>query len=224
MSTPAHPTDPRGVVLVPTLPAPRHAFGWPPGSIRAILVLIVVTLVCAVMLMTRDRNGNPIPIPPYLLYLLFFAVGYYFAVRGHGKEVHRHEPPPLWLPAGSIRLLIMAALAATVIWKLYSDREGLIAQLTLSTEHIRGQPLLPLVILAGFFIGVLVRVLVIGRHQRSPWAQDMEAWVALIGVVLMGISALIHLVINPTLETQIHMPEYEGFLAGIVTLYFGLRT
>jgi hypothetical protein len=216
-------TDPQAVMTVPALPAPRHAFGWPPGSIRAILVLIVVALVCSVMLITSDRNGNPIPIPPYLLYLLFFAVGYYFAVRGHSKEVHRNAPPPLWLPAGSIRLLIMAALIATVVWKLYSDREGLIAQLTLSTEHIRTQPLLPLVILAGFFAGVLFRVLIIGKHERSAWAQDLEAWVALVGVVLMGIAALIHLVINPTLDSQIQMPEYEGFLAGVVTLYFGLR-
>src|SRR5204863_2996494 len=115
-STRAPHTDP-AVVMVPTLPPPRHAFGWPPGSIRAILVLIVVALVCALMLITRNQKGGVIPIPPYLLYLLFMAVGYYFAARGRGKEVHRNVPPPLWLPAGSIRLIVMAALTATIVWK-----------------------------------------------------------------------------------------------------------
>jgi hypothetical protein len=223
MSTQARPTDPQGVVMVPTLPAPRHAFGWPPGSIRAILVLIVVALTCTLMLITRDQRGRIIPVPPYLFYLLFFAVGYYFAVRGHSREVHRNAPPPLWLPAGSIRLIIMAAITATVIWKLVHDREGLLEQLRASALQIHEQPLLPLVILAGFFAGVLVRVVIIGKHERSPWAQDLEAWVALVGVLLMGIAAIIHLVINPTLEDQLQLPDYEGLLAGVVTFYFGLR-
>jgi hypothetical protein len=223
MSTQAPHTDP-AVVMVPTLPPPRHAFGWPPGSIRAILVLIVVALVCALMLITRNQKGDIIAIPPYLLYLLFMAVGYYFAARGHTRQLHKDVPPPLWLPAGSIRLIIMAALIATVAWKLVNDQEGLIAQLTRSTEQIRDQPLLPLVLLAGFFAGVVARVLIIGKHERSPWAQDLEAWVALIGVVLMGVAAIIHLVIDPTLETPLHLSQYQGFLGAVVTLYFGLRS
>ena len=223
MSIQDKPSDP-AVVMVPVLPAPRHAFGWPPGSIRAILVLIVVGLVCALMLITRDREGHIIPIPPYLFYLLFMAVGYYFAVRGHGKLVHKDTPPPLWLPAGSIRLIIMAGLIATVSWKLVNDQEGVLAQLRASALKIHEQPLLPLIILAGFFVGVVIRVVIIGKHERSPWAQDLEAWFALIGVFLMGVAALIHLVINPTLTSPLELPEWEGFLAGLVTLYFGLRT
>jgi hypothetical protein len=219
---PAPHSDP-AVVMVPTLPPSRHAFGWPPGSIRALLVLIVVALVCALLLITRDRNGAIIPIPPYLLYLLFTAVGYYFAVRGHVKEAHRDTAPPLWLPAGSIRIIIMAALIATFTYKLVNDREDLEEQLTKSAELIREQPLLPLVILGGFFLGVVFRAVVIGKHERSPWAQDLEGWVALIGVLLLGIAALIHLVIQPTLESKLHLSTWEGILAGVVAFYFGLR-
>src|SRR5262249_28739868 len=149
------------VVMVPTLPPPRHAFGWPPGSIRALLVLIVVALVCALMLITRNQRGEIIPIPPYLLYLLFLAVGYYFAARGPPRQVHKDVPPPLGLPAGSIRLLIMAALAATVAWKLVNDQEGLIRQLRASAQQIHEQPLLPLVLLGGFFVGVVFRALIL---------------------------------------------------------------
>jgi hypothetical protein len=223
MSTQAPHTNP-SVVMIPTLPPARHAFGWPQGSIRALLVLIVVALVCALMLITRDQKGEIIPIPPYLLYLLFLAVGYYFAARGHAREVRVSVSPPLWLPTGSIRLVIMAALVATVAWKLVNDQEGLLAQLRASAQQINEQPLLPLALLAGFFLGVVFRVLIIGKHERSPWAQDLEAWVALIGVILMGVAAIIHLVINPTLEQPLHLPEYEGFLGAVVTLYFGLRS
>jgi hypothetical protein len=211
------------VMMVPTLPQPRHAFGWPPGSIRAILVLIVVALTCSLMLITRRQDGAIIAIPPYLFYLLFMAVGYYFAVRGHGKEVHRDVSPPLWLPTGSIRLIIMAAVVATITWKVVNDREGLLEQLRASAMQIHAQPLLPVIILGGFFAGVLFRLLVIGKHERSPWALDLEAWVALIGIMLMGISAIIHLIINPTLGSDLHLADYEGFLSGVVTFYFGLR-
>ncbi len=217
------PSPGSAVVMVPVLPPPRHAFGWPPGSIRAILVLLVVVLLCALLLVTRNHKGDVIPIPPYLLYLLFMAVGYYFAIRGHSKVVHKDVTPPLWLPAGSIRLIIMAALIATVTWKMVNDEEGLLEQLRASARQIHEQPLLPLVILAGFFVGVVIRVVLIGRHERSPWAQDLEAWFALIGVFLMCVAAVIHLVINPTLDRPLELPNWEGFLSGLVTLYFGLR-
>jgi hypothetical protein len=225
MSTQESPGS-TAVVMVPVLPPRRHAFGWPPGSIRAILVLIVVALTCALMLLTRTQRGTIIAIPPYLLYLLFMAVGYYFAARGHGKEVHKDVPPPLWLPAGSIRLIIMAALTATIAYKVVTDRDGLMEQLRASAQQLDQQPVIPVVILGAFFAGVLFRALVIGKHERSPWAQDLEAWVALIGILLMGIAALIHLVINPTLlaGNMVTGEEWEAFLAGIVALYFGLRT
>ena len=222
MSMPAPHPDP-AVIMVPTLPPPRHAFGWPPGSIRAILVLIVVALVCALMLITRDKHGAVIPIPPYLLYLLFTSVGYYFAIRGHAKEVHRGVTPPLWLPAGSIRVIIMAALIATVVWKLVNDHASLEEQFTKSSVLLHEQPLLPLVILGGFFVGVVLRGAIIGKYERSAWAQDLEGWVALIGVLLMGVAALIHLVIDPTLDEKLHLSTWEGFLAGVVAFYFGIR-
>jgi hypothetical protein len=214
-----------GLVMVPTLPPRRHAFGWPPGSIRAILVLIVVALVCALLLLTRTQSGAIIPIPAYLQYLLFMAVGYYFAARGQSPEA-KDVSPPLWLPRGSIRLIIMAALIATIAYKAATDREGLLLQLEVSARQLHEQPLIPVVILGGFFAGVVFRALVIGKHERSPWAQDLEAWVALIGVLAMGIAGLIHLVIAPTLTTgnTVSGAEWEGFLAGIVSFYFGLRS
>ena len=209
----------------PTAPVERrHAFGWPPGSVRAILVLMVVALVCALLLLSHQRTGRQaIPIPPYLLYLLFLAVGYYFAGRGHAPRAPG-VPPPLWLPAGSIRVIILAALTAVVVWRVITDQAALEDQMRASFREVQEQPLLPLVVLGGFFLGAIFRALLLGRSERSYWAQNVEAWFALIAVLAMALATLIELVINPTLENPLHLPNWESFLAGVVAFYFGVRS
>jgi hypothetical protein len=222
MSSPQQPANQGVAMIIPTLPppAPRHAFGWPPGSIRAMLTLIVVGLVCALILISK-HDGRPIPIPAYLLYLLFLAVGFYFGARGHPRDPN--VPPPLYLPTGSVRLIILASLIATVTYKLIHDPGNLQEQLKASFAPMQSQPLLPLVVLGGFFVGVIVRS-IIGRHERSAWAQSLEAWFALIAVLMMSISALIDLVIKPSLPTWVDLPTWESILAGVVSFYFGVRS
>src|SRR5262245_20436418 len=150
-----------------TAPRPeRHALGLPAGSIRAILTLMVVGLVCALMLIP-PRGDRPIPLPPYLLYLLFMILGHYFAARGHPARAPGQRAP-LFLPSGVVRLLIIVALAATIGWKLNSDPDGFQAQFEASVDLAKKQPLLPVILLGGFFLGVLIRVL-IGRRERPAW-------------------------------------------------------
>ena len=51
-----------GAILVPTEPpSPRATFGWPAGSIRAILALFVVGLIWILLLLPEKQ-----PIPVYL--------------------------------------------------------------------------------------------------------------------------------------------------------------
>jgi hypothetical protein len=199
----------------------RHALGMPPGSVRAVLALMVVGLVCALMLIHSDK---PLPIPAYLIYLLFLVLGHYFAARGSSRgEVDAWNRQPLNLPRGCIRLVLLASLLGTLIYKLYSDSAGFEAQWLASVTSLKEVPMLPVVILCGFFVGTLLRM-VIGR-QPPAWYQDMEAWVALIAVLLMSIATLIHLVISPSLESPIlSMPEWECILSGVVAFYFGARS
>src|SRR5439155_15657329 len=117
MPTPPQAGQPAVMMLPGTTPLrPRHAFGWPPGSIRALLTLLVVGLVCALMLMSTVEK--PLAIPPYLLYLLFLILGHYFAARGARGHQAPGEAPPLHLPRGSIRLIILVALVGTIGWQL----------------------------------------------------------------------------------------------------------
>ena len=205
-----------------TVAPPRHALGWPQGSIRAILALMVVGLVCALMLMPL-RDQRVVPIPAYLLYLLSLVLGHYFAARGHSRtEGDPWNRQPLWLPRGSIRLLLLTSLTATAIYRYVTDPEGFEQQWLASVQSLRDYPMLPVIVLAGFFLGALLRML-IGRHP-APWFQDLEAWLSLIAVLLMCVATMIHLVIDPSLSERMDLPFWEGLLAAVVAFYFGERS
>jgi hypothetical protein len=203
-----------------TAAAPRHAFGWPPGSIRALLALMIVGLVCALMLIpTKD----PVPIPAYLIYLMFLVLGHYFAARGHAPtQGDTWSRQPLWLPRGCVRLILLGALAATTIYKYSTEPDRLHRQWELSVESLREVPMLPIIVLTGFAVGALIRM-VVGQYP-PPWFQDLEAWLALICVLLLGVSTLIHLVIDPSLSERLSLPAWESITSAVVAFYFGERS
>jgi hypothetical protein len=201
-----------------TISSKRHALGLPAGSIRATHTLIIVGLFCAVLLVPAKQL---LPIPPYLVYLLFMVLGHYFAHRsGAVVESGYH---PLYLPRGCVRFLVMAALIGTVGWCLYNDPDKLRAQFEASLDALKLEPFLPLCILGAFFLGVLVRA-VVGRENPPYFLQDMEAWLSLISVVGLGVAAIIHLIIMPSLENTISMPMWEAILASVIAFYFGERS
>jgi hypothetical protein len=155
---------------------------------------------------------------------LFLILGHFFAA--HGQSIHRAGeggPSPLFLPAGVVRTLIVAALAGTIGWAWGKDRDVLELQLRASVNVLADQPDLPLVLLGGFLLGVVIRTIV-GRQNPPFWWQDIEAWFALIATMGLFIEVLIRLVINPSLAEPLDLPSWEGFLAGIVALYFGARS
>jgi hypothetical protein len=200
---------------------PRHALGWPPGSVRALLAIMVVGLVCALMLI---HQPTPVPIPAYLIYLMFLVIGHYFAARGSSRgDADSWNRQPLNLPRGCVRLLLLIALCATSIYKYVTDPDGFEKQWLESVTSLKDVPMLPIVILMGFFVGAVLRML-IGRHPPA-WYQDLEAWVALISVLLMSVATLIHLVISPSLQAPIlSMPIWECILSAVVAFYFGARS
>src|SRR6266481_1538596 len=112
-----------------TIAPPRHALGWPPGSVRAMLSLLVVLLICALMLIPPHDPGKPTPIPAYLLYLMFLVLGHYFAARGHMRRVgegegHPWNQQPLYLPRFCVRLILLGSLVGTSIYRYVTDPAG----------------------------------------------------------------------------------------------------
>ena len=128
-------------------------------------------------------------------------------------------------PAASVRVLIVAALAGCIGWKLYDDPDHLHKQFEESLKLLKDQAFLPLVILGGFFLGVFVRALV-GRTSPPAALQDLEAWLSLLSMVALTSAAVIHLVIDPSLDIgeKLHLPHWEGFVGGMIAFYFGERS
>lgn len=198
----------------------RHALGWPAGSVRA-THLLVITLILTLVLVIPDRNGNPLPFPAYLVYLLFLMIGHYFAARSHPLPTGSHAP--LWLPRGFIRLVVIGALGAAIAYRVITDLDGLQKQLADSLRGLTAEPMLPLFILCGFLIGALLRTIV-GRDNPTVWLQDLEAWISLLALFGLGVSAVIHLIINPSMGTTIDVPRLDEITAGLVAFYFGARS
>src|SRR5438034_4863082 len=83
----------------------RHAFGWPEGSIRAILALIIFGAIWT-WLALRPMSE----VPPYLQNLMFIIMGHYFAARG--RSAKDGSPRPLYLPIGTVRTMLFAGCFA----------------------------------------------------------------------------------------------------------------
>lgn len=201
------------------LPPQRHALGLPAGSIRATHTLFIVGLFCAQLLVPTKQV---LPIPPYMLYLLFMVLGHYFAHRPTAGSVHN----PLYIPGWFIRFVIIVAMVGTIGWSVYSEPDRLRQQFELSLDALKQEPLLPLVILGAFFLGVIVRMIV--GHENPPYAlQDMEAWLSLISIVGLSVAVVYHLIIVPSLEapaTIAPVPVWQAVLAGVIAFYFGERS
>lgn len=200
----------------------RHALGLPAGSIRALHVLIIVGLTCTLIAWPGERA---VVIPPYLIYLIFLMLGHYFA--SHGVSIATRDsgqPSPLFLPGGTVRILVMLALGGAIGWKLYQNPDGLQRQFETSMQALAEQPLLPALILGGFFAGVILRTLV-GRTNPPQWLQDFEAWISILALVGLGAAAMIHLIIVPSLQVPwLELPMWEGILGAVIAFYFGERS
>ncbi len=199
----------------------RHALGLPAGSVRATHILGIVGLVCGLLLVPASRDVH---VPPYLIYLMFLGLGHYFAAHGADiapRDTNGHSP--LYLPAGTVRFLIVLMLGGTIGWLVYSDPEALRRNFEASLDEMKTQPYLLLTILGAFFFGVIVRRLVGRDHPPQAW-QDFEAWLSLISLVGLLAAAVVHLVIGVSVPERLSLPLSEGVLGAAIAFYFGARS
>ncbi len=105
----------------------RPPLGLPPGSVRAILTLLVVAVVVVEVLRKHEVES-------LWTETLMIALAHYFSSRRFihlAPEVVRRleleghlapEPRPLFLPRGSIRVLLVLAFAGLAAYLYYDDR------------------------------------------------------------------------------------------------------
>lgn len=189
----------------------HHALGLPGGSVRALIALGMVGSVCGLLI--RDPSQA---LPEPLENLLFVVLGHYFAARGQApSDDPAGGPPPLYLPRGSVRVLLIGGLVAA----------GVIVVRAGGAAAPRG--LLTLALAAAFLLGmVLTRVTTwMRRRLGRPW-RPFEDLRALIGIGAAGaLAAHAFLGVLPGPETiGVGRLGIEQGLAALVGFYFGSRS
>jgi len=214
----------------PAAPPPRnvrHPLGLPAGSVRALLTIMVFGTFCTLLLMPPERR---VDVPLYLYYLTFLILGSYFGARGSAPSDKR-DLPPLYLPRGSIRILIILAFTGVIGYGIYQDPDFLDK---LKLNDMNKEPWLPVVIFGSFFLGVIVAMfarLALESEEGMPaWYQDVLAWLSVLAVLSLGGGVVYELVIKPTLDPDafklsdtLKFP-WQAILSGIVAFYFGARS
>lgn len=200
-----------------------HALGLPSGSIRALQAILVFGTVWALLLVQPAAE-----VPDYLRDLLFIIMGHYFAARHRAAEAPEPGPPPLYLPRGSVRLLLVAGSIA-VAALLY--RRGQLTSLD------RNPGAVTLLLVGGFLLGVAMNAAMSwwkDRGHRTPRVvEDLRAIVSLTAAGLLIFLVLNRLMfIVPPIEIDrlippgIHLGRFgpEHMLAAVVGFYFGSRS
>jgi uncharacterized membrane protein YfcA len=212
-----------------------HALGLPGGSVRAILAVAVCGAIWAWLSLRPERE-----VPRYLQDLMFIIMGHYFASRARsdrgaaGGASQEVGPPPLFLPRGTIRFLLVAGFLTVTGLLIYRHR------LWLTDPAVGKARLNPagvtLLLAIGFLVGVA------GGRVRQWWA-DRRKGVPLPRVVedvraivsLAAAAALLLMVFglwspekgNATLveiKRFFANSHIEEVLAAVVGFYFGSRS
>lgn len=163
----------------------RPPLGLPPGSIRAVLTLLVLAVVI------RDLAiGGENKLPVFWLECLLISLAHYFSARRfidlprhvlaqlEASNVIPKENYPLFLPKGTIRLVILGSFVGLGFY-LYQN-----GRLTVTDESSR-------IIMAvgcylfGAFLGGLSRWWMGGKQSDSSrlW-QDIRAFLVLLTMIL----------------------------------------
>lgn len=206
-----------------------HALGLPSGSIRAVLAVLIFATTWGLLVLRPKEE-----VPDYLGDLLFVIMGHYFASRGRadqgmGDETGREPgPPPLWLPSGTIRLVLIAGSAAVAV-VLY--RRG---QLSAPGKN---PGVITLLLVAGFLLGVVMNAAASwwrGRgHLRHRVFEDVRALVSIAaGVALVALVWNRLFPVFPPEQAEALFDRWvdlgrlgpEHALAAVVGFYFGSRS
>ncbi|HEY8503365.1 MAG TPA: hypothetical protein VIL46_02205 [Gemmataceae bacterium] len=196
----------------------RFFLSLPRGSVRAILALQIVGLFWLLLLLPPEHR---IPIPLNLYFLLSLVLIFFVS---HGRTIagaNSDGPSPLFLPAGSIRVLIVLGTAGVLAYLHFSRGENLAERLTPDPAQLRHWPGFLGAMLGGFAVGYLLRCLPL---VRSRALKVINSWVSVVAMLLLVVEAIIQLTILPTLKQEYDLYIWESVLTAVVAFYFGSRS
>jgi len=181
----------------------KPPLGLPKGSIRALVALAMAGVCLAIVAQGGDIPGS-------LASLLLTIIAFYFGYRGKGASLidRVYDPAarrelPLYLPAGLIRTLLIAACAMTAYLLLRADR---VLGVPMHLEFL----FILAGLIAGHYFGKVVR-------GASPGVGHLKAVVAL---ALAAVLAWVFV-------TGRHLsmpPHVVMLLCATISFYYGSRS
>jgi len=192
----------------------RGPLGLPRGSVRALLALSVVFVTCWLIVRGED-------VPLAVSESLFTVLAYYFATRGlaqlspeERKQLREmrgglEEDRPLFLPAGTIRAVIILAFVGV---SAYLAKQAGIGRLLSQTT---------LLLVFAFLAGQLLKLITAAVKRRQP-AEGVTAFEhgkAAVGV-LAGL-AFVGLYVSGNQQSV--SPQMHRIFLGLIIFYFGSR-
>jgi hypothetical protein len=197
-------------------PKRRPPLGLPTGSVRAILTLLILTVV-----IVETARGHRLE--ELWSETLLIALAHYFTSRrfiGLSPALLQRlenegeiavESHPLFLPRFSIRLIIVAAFGGLAYF-LYHER---------GMRQFADVPPI-LITVAAYLLGIVARGVVSWRIRRRPQGQPFRFWEDL--KALAVILAMLGTAIPYFLDQSALVPEQvRSFALAFVLFYFGSR-
>jgi hypothetical protein len=195
----------------------RHPLGLPPGSVRAVLALMIAGLFWLLMALP-DAYDERVPL---FLYVLLGLIMLFFGAHGHTIGHHITGHSPLYLPRGALRALLIIGTAAEMGWLYYAHPDRLFTRLTPVEAQLSQWPALLMAAFGGFAFGYVVRK---GPWRQSPGFQDLLATVSMLAMLGLVIETIWIVFVNPSLENRRDPFIFEAILTAIVSFYFGARS
>jgi hypothetical protein len=156
-----------------------------------------------------------------LQFLMILILTHYFTAHRSGSPHSPGQGAALGLPRGSIRFILLAGYIGLgyYCFKHFDEDSFQMPKIELVTR-------LGLVLGVGFFVGYFTTgAMRLAYPQQLPaWLLDIQAWFALLGLILLGVLMLGRLINLGLANAQIDFLLVEAILAGVVGFYFGARS
>jgi hypothetical protein len=192
---------------------PRHPFGLPLGSVRALMALAIGVFFWVVLLFP----GEPAAVRPPLghFFLLALVTLAFSPHTGAAGEDGSAAFP--WL----IRLVFLGGTVATVAFVGTQFPDRLAERLTPDPLEVK-RCWLPLLAstFGGFAVGVLIRVL-LGR--ASPFFRTLRSWFSVVGLVMLALEIGFVLVGATSQAPTDFLQYWDAVELAVVAAYFGTR-
>jgi hypothetical protein len=197
----------------------RHPLGLPPGSVRAVLALMIAGLFW-LFLALPDAFPKEEHVPLFL-YVLLGLIMLFFGAHGHTIGHHITGQSPLYLPRGLLRTVLLLGTAAELGWLYYAHADRLTTRLTPDPNHLSQWPALLISAFGGFAFGYVVRK---GPWRKSPGFQDLLASISLLAMFGLVAETILVVFVNPTVANRLDPLMLEAGLTAVVAFYYGARS